>query len=385
MKYFIAGGAVRDMLLGVRPHDIDVSFHGGESKFLKENPGARKIQTPFKKIFIRNRQEFTAIEKNPAYDVLQRDFTINSFLVGPEGILYAHPQSLQDLKKGIIRPSSQKSLKNDPLRFFRAARFTAVFPDFSLSSSCINQMQKLTAEDFESIAAEQIGQEFIKACSADKPGNFLRSIKKTGNFPLWLKELTKAATITAGPAPYHNSSILEHMAQVMDATANFAKKTGYTKHLDSTRCLAVWMAFCHDLGKITTDPKILPHHYAHEQRGVELAEKIALRVRLPKRYKEGGALASCLHMKAGIYEELRIGTKVDLLISANAKNFFIPFFIMASADSDNYKLLDRVSADLEILTQQKIPKKWQNMGAKSGEKLREIRCQALANAYSNKN
>ena len=34
--------------------------------------------------------------------------------------------------------------------------------------------------------------------------------------------------------------------------------------------LAVWMGLCHDLGKVRTEEAILPHHYGHELKGVDL-------------------------------------------------------------------------------------------------------------------
>lgn len=81
--------------------------------------------------------------------------------------------------------------------------------------------------------------------------------------------------------------------------------------------LCVWMALCHDLGKIGTDPALLPHHYGHELRGAEPAEHVAKRLALPARYGAAGVLSSQLHMKAGIYEMLRAGTRCDLLMQVH--------------------------------------------------------------------
>lgn len=97
--------------------------------------------------------------------------------------------------------------------------------------------------------------------------------------------------------------------------------------------LCVWMALCHDLGKIGTDPALLPHHYGHELRGAEPAEHVAKRLALPARYGAAGVLSSQLHMKAGIYEMLRAGTRCDLLMQVHNAELDGPFWKLAEADS----------------------------------------------------
>ena len=43
MKYYLAGGAVRNLLLGEEPADTDFAFSGTEEEFIALNPGARKL------------------------------------------------------------------------------------------------------------------------------------------------------------------------------------------------------------------------------------------------------------------------------------------------------------------------------------------------------
>ena len=57
----------------------------------------------------------------------------------------------------------------------------------------------------------------------------------------------------AGPAPFHNESVLEHTADVMDKLAGSP--------------LRVWMGFCHDIGKTETKEMLLPSHHGHGERG----------------------------------------------------------------------------------------------------------------------
>ena len=91
MKYFVAGGAVRDMLLGYSPKDADYVFDAAEETFIQINPEARKIQSEAHPIFLLRGQEFSPLRKNMLLekaihlDLLRRDFTINAMLLSQEG------------------------------------------------------------------------------------------------------------------------------------------------------------------------------------------------------------------------------------------------------------------------------------------------------------
>lgn len=141
--------------------------------------------------------------------------------------------------------------------------------------------------------------------------------------------------------------------------------------------LCVWMALCHDLGKIGTDPALLPHHYGHELRGAEPAEHVAKRLALPARYGAAGVLSSQLHMKAGIYEMLRAGTRCDLLMQVHNAEL--------DGRSGNWpkptagvRCVLVVNDDLAVLLRISLPPEWRDRGKESGRRLRAMRCQALA-------
>lgn len=169
--------------------------------------------------------------------------------------------------------------------------------------------------------------------------------------------------IPAGPLAYHSGSVMAHLMEVMDAVAGDP--------------LCVWMAFCHDLGKVGTDPALLPHHYGHEQRGVEPAANLAARLAMPSRYASAGVLSSQLHMKAGIYEMLRPGTRCDLVMQVHGAGLDGPFWKLAEADSGR-SLRPIIKEDLGVLLGVSLPPEWRNRGKESGRRLRAMRCQALA-------
>ena len=378
MQCSTAGGAIRDLLLGRPPKDYDFVFHGKQEEFIQIYPEARKTGKGEKSIFICHGQEFSPLHNNdPQQDVMRRDFTINALLLSDSGILYAHPESFSDLKNRVLRPVSPHSLENDPVRLFRAARLHAAFPDLQLHGECLAQMRALPQNSLESIAPERIGAEVLKMCASPKPGNFLSLLAATRTLSPWFIELDRADTIPAGPLAYHSRTVLGHTERIMNETADLAMRAGFSGPSDKTRALAVWMALCHDLGKTLTPHYELPHHYAHEKRGGKLAESLGKRLRLPNHFIKAGRLASALHMKAGMYQRLRPGTQVDLLLTIHKAGFFTPFFLMVACDSNTPGITETARRDLEIINRIHLPEHLQNKGEISAARLREMRCASL--------
>ena len=398
MKYYAAGGAVRDLLLGQPVRDVDYAFSATEEEFIQRNPATRKIQSDACTIYLVGGQEFTPLAQGDlSQDMLRRDFTINALLLSENGVLHMHPNAIDDLKNRRIRAASPSSITDDPVRVFRAARLAAKFPDFSLHGDTLAQMRALGSESASaareaegldgrgedgppllySIAPEQVGNEMRKACLTSRPGNFLRALHQSNCMIPWFTELFRAAGVPAGPPAYHDASVLEHTANVMDGTAAYADSY---KAADAERALAVWMALCHDIGKSETPKDMLPHHYGHEIRGCRIAGTLGLRLRLPAGFVKAGKLSAMLHMKAGNYRQLRPGTRVDMLRYLHAAGLVAPFAWMIAADSDQEDIPLLLQRDLERFLSVRLPEQWHNKGETSGLRLRELRCMALRRA-----
>lgn len=384
MRIYTAGGAIRDLLLGRPPEDRDFSFAGTEEEFVRAYPEARKVVDSPRPIWIHRGHEYTRLQGGtPAADLARRDFTVNAFLLAENGVLHAHAAAFADLRDKVIRPASATALQEDPVRAFRAARFFACLPEFSVDPDCTVQMRRMATENrLEKIPAEQVGKEVRKACQGKTPGNFLRLLDQTGCLEPWLSELSGASALPAGPPAFHSGSVLEHTAAVMDAAAGVARAlppSDVAPHGPRRiRELAVWMALCHDLGKTTTEPHLLPHHYGHEKRGEALARNLAARLKLPAVFHKAGWLASRHHMQAGQYGNLRPGTRVDLLNALLASRLFLPFAMFVTADARSPGLFALLKRDADRVRQVRLPEKWHNKGAMSGVILREMQCRALA-------
>ncbi len=363
-EWYVVGGAVRDLLLGRPARDVDISFSGGREFFVQRFPSARNTgHGP--EIWLVGSDEFTPLEGDVRSDMFSRDFTVNATAFDAEGRLYCHPDFWADAADRVLRPASPDAFERDPLRAFRAARFAAAWPDWTLAPETLEGMRALSRrpEALRSLPGERVGRELLRALSCPAPSRFLRALLEGECLSPWFEELAPAADIPAGPAPWHDNSVLEHTLEVMDRCAGVP--------------LAVWMALCHDLGKIRTEAALLPHHYGHERKGAELARTLGTRLRLPSKYTRAGVTGAVLHMKGGMYGSLRAGTRRDLVCQLNDARVFREFWILAGADG-GWNWEPQASRDLAAARAVRLPEAWRNKGAESGKRLRQLQCEALA-------
>lgn len=365
MRFYLAGGAVRDLLLGRALSDRDYLVTGcTREAFLRAFPEAREVGQAFP-VFWLYRTEFSFPRAHSlTAELRSRDLTVNAQLLDDDGNLLCHPQGLADLRDRILRPASDHSFRDDPLRVFRAARFFAQLPDFTPH----DELKKAMAQASEggllaSLAADRVGNEVRKALKAPAPGNFLRLLSETGCLFPWFSELDGAAAIPAGPPAYHDSDVLEHTCRIMDSLAGEE--------------LRVWMGLCHDLGKTLTPKDKLPRHHGHDRAGVRLAEELAVRLRLPNNLKTGGMKAARWHMVAARYDELRPGTRVDLLMDAHLSGTVSPLFRLVRADH-GVEYENRAATDLASILKVRLGPKDRDRGKDSGRILRRLRAEALA-------
>ncbi|WP_288908477.1 polynucleotide adenylyltransferase [uncultured Desulfovibrio sp.] len=267
MQLYLVGGAVRDMLLGRTPIELDFAFDGSAQEFLAAHPDAYMVGHSVHVCLWRGRECMPLHGGSPEADLRRRDLTINALALGSDGIIHLHPQTVQDLQDRLLRPAAATSFADDPTRVFRLARFAALWPDWRIDAAAFAQMRALAPAALAALPAERVARELRKALAAPVPGRFFRVLAQGNALTPWFAELQTARAVPAGPARWHANSVFGHSLRLADQLAGDP--------------LAVWMAICHDLGKINTDPTLLPHHYGHEQRGVPLALQLAQRLRLP--------------------------------------------------------------------------------------------------------
>lgn len=157
---------------------------------------------------------------------------------------------------------------------------------------------------------------FMAVLEDPKPGDALIAWLAENPMPSFMQY---SAKVPAGPLPWHEGSVIEHLTFCMDAVAGDP--------------LAVWLALAHDCGKLTTPSAMWPHHYAHEIRGAKLAPIWAAQLGLPKDWAKAAKKTSHEHMRAGHYQKLKPGKKYNLLMDIMAQFYAEAFWKVVNADA----------------------------------------------------
>ena len=146
----IVGGAVRDIILGKDPHDVDIATNMDMEKvaelFKSFDIGRSQdfgiVAVPYKGFtfeIAHYREEFgTSDARHPdevrdvdsfEQDSARRDITINSLGLDADGTIIDYQGGLEDIKNGMIRAvgDPDERIKEDALRIIRAIRFAAKF------------------------------------------------------------------------------------------------------------------------------------------------------------------------------------------------------------------------------------------------------------------
>lgn len=143
---YLVGGAVRDLLLGRRPHELDLVVDG-DAAALAGRLGRARIHDRFGTStveldgytydFARARTETYAHpgalpDVAPAdmrQDLLRRDFTVNAIAMALAGAaageLTPAPGALEDLGAKLLRVFHDRSFIDDPTRLLRLARYAS--------------------------------------------------------------------------------------------------------------------------------------------------------------------------------------------------------------------------------------------------------------------
>ncbi|MDO5483989.1 MAG: polynucleotide adenylyltransferase, partial [Desulfovibrionaceae bacterium] len=185
MELYLAGGAVRDLLQGLTPRELDFAFAGSLEDFLAAHADARPVGKSVR-VCLWHGQEYMPLRGNSIQDDLAaRDITVNDLALDSRGVLHFHTQAIADLCNRVLRPASPTALADDPARAFRLARFAALWPDWTVSDEALAQMRGLKADTLARLPAERVGRELLKALKGPRPGRFFEVLTRGHALEPW--------------------------------------------------------------------------------------------------------------------------------------------------------------------------------------------------------
>ncbi|MBR4153046.1 MAG: HD domain-containing protein [Selenomonadaceae bacterium] len=325
-KAYLVGGAVRDKFRSVAAHDRDYCVTGLEEKtFNKIFDDAPKFGKSFpvysididgvncEVAFARTERKvgigyhgFEVLfspDVTIEQDLYRRDTTINAMAIELlSGELVDPFGGREDVLNKKIRAVSEH-FTDDPVRALRAARQAAQF-HFEICAETVEAM-KLCGEELSHEPTERIFAELETALKTDKPSIFFRSLERADLLAIIFPEFFNLRG-KIQPTEFHpEGDAYEHTLNILDEVAKINSKP-----------IIRFAALVHDIGKGTTPPEMLPHHYHHEKRGLEVLKEMNCRMTLPNDWKKVASFVIKEHMRAPRLE--KPGKIVDLLLSLNA-------------------------------------------------------------------
>jgi tRNA nucleotidyltransferase (CCA-adding enzyme) len=324
---WLAGGTVRDALMGRAIKDIDLvaALAGERLELLGFRPVEGKTTGSiwFRHFKTCGKVEITRVASAAALpaDLLRRDFTVNAMSLSLAGQLIDPLEGRADLAGKQLRPCSTTAFSADPLRIFRAFRFAA--EGFFLTEEAAALIRSRSWEyALASIPVERFSREMLKALAAPGPQKFFRAMVEFDVGQGWLPELFRMPRVPAGPLQHHpEGDLLEHSLEVLERLTAVAAAP-----------LARFCAVFHDIGKLATELSLYPQHHGHDDAGFRLAEQLCRRLALPKEYGRALAWVSRLHGAANKFAELRPATKLRMAEQAIKGGVVAIVPLIAAAD-----------------------------------------------------
>ncbi len=337
---YLVGGAVRDVLLGLKIVERDWVVVGSTPEGMLDI-GFKQVGASFPVFLHPDDGEEYALartEKKQGHgyhgfnvdfhpgvtleeDLERRDLTINAIARDQHGKLIDPFGGQRDLQKKLLRHVSAAFVE-DPLRVLRVARFAARFATlgFRVHDSTMQLMQEITASgELQHLAAERIWREIDRAMMMDSPSEFVRILRQCGALEELLPEVNALFGVPQ-PEKYHPEiDTGVHLLMALDQAAK-------------TRSSAVVFAvLLHDLGKALTPKKQLPSHIGHETAGVPLVDAVCERLRVPGSAHDLARKVCASHLDCHRILEARPKTVMRLLerLDVFRNPGLLPDFVLA--------------------------------------------------------
>ena len=287
---YLAGGCVRDLLLGREPKDYDVATDARPEQVAALFPRSRLVGAHFGVVIVDaetaavevatfrsdhsyldgRRPEAVEFESDPRQDVLRRDFTINGLLLDPEtGEVLDFVGGREDLRAGILRAIGDPSARfaEDHLRMLRAIRFAARL-GFAIEPATIEAIRTHHAK-IAAISAERVRDELVRILTEGGARRGFELLDATGLLADLLPEVAAMKGVAQPPEFHPEGDVWTHTLMMLEG---LGRPTG-------TLALGVLL---HDVGKPPTFRVADRIRFdEHPEVGARMAANILTRLRFP--------------------------------------------------------------------------------------------------------
>jgi putative nucleotidyltransferase with HDIG domain len=314
---YLAGGCVRDMLLGKTPQDYDISTSAKADEVVKVFPKTVPVGAQFGVILvIVEGQPFEVASfrydgpyldgRRPVQvrygslheDIFRRDFTINGMVYDPMADqLIDLVGGRRDLDSKLVRAIGTPSTRfeEDRLRMIRAVRFAASL-DFTIESETFAAICEL-APSIIQISWERIGEELTRILTEGGAKAGFELLDRTGLLKVLLPEIDAMKGVEQSPDYHPEGDVFTHTMLTLD-------------HLNSPTETLAYGCLLHDVGKpvcIRRDGERLTF-YGHTEKGAAMAEEVLKRLKRSRATRERVAYLVRNHLRHLQAPQMRLST-----------------------------------------------------------------------------
>jgi tRNA nucleotidyltransferase (CCA-adding enzyme) len=342
MNVYIVGGAVRDMLMGKGPKDVDYVVVGSTPEQMIA-AGYKQVGADFP-VFLHPEtgDEYALARRERSTgdgyldfdtefgtdvtleeDLMRRDLTVNAismermedtefFVSGDEGhfAVFDPFGGKDDIDAKVLRHTSDAFME-DPVRVLRLARFRARFgPDWTVAKETRDMVHSMAKKGvLNNLQPDRIWKEMSRALMEDHPRLFFDTLLECDALQVVFPEIYKLKTALESMKYHPEGNAYEHTMLCLTQAA----RCGY--ELDVRYATLV-----HDIGKGLTPRSMLPKHYGHDVKGVAVVEEFSRKNGVPSRMRDHAKKATRYHMYLHKMDTLNAKTFVKMFDDMNVLN-----------------------------------------------------------------
>jgi poly(A) polymerase len=321
---YLAGGCVRDRVLGVPVKDYDIATDARPEvvQGLFEQTVAVGARFGVIMVIIDGEPfEVATFRADAAYvdgrrpsavsygtieeDVRRRDFTIGGMYFDPvDGKIIDLVGGLRDLRAGIIRAIGDpgERFREDHLRLLRAIRFAARL-DFTIDPATWSAIQR-DAPSISRISAERVGEEIVMIMTEGGAARGLDLLVDSGLAEAIMPEVLDLKGCLQ-PANYHpEGDVYRHTRLMLSTLARGCSET------------LAFGTLLHDIAKprtraVTSDGKTT--YYGHTEQGAAIGADLMRRLRRSRFVQERVAYLVRYHLRLCMAPRMRPSTLKKML------------------------------------------------------------------------
>ena len=324
---YLIGGAIRDLLLGIEPHDRDYVVVGATVEEMLAK-GFKQVGKDFPVFLDKDGDEYALARKekkigdkhtdfefqfDPSVtleeDIRRRDISINGLAMDKNGKIIDYVNGQEDIKNKIIRVIDEDNFKLDPLRILRVARQYAQLKDFEVEPLTKRLCWKMVQEGMlKHLSAERVWKELEKAL---QPGyashKFFEFLLEINALEDWFPEFLALSKAKEQKKFHWSENSFKHTMIAL-------------KRVQDESPLIKFAAAVYDLGKSNTPEDILPKHIGHDLRGLDLIDALCDRLKAPNEYRDFAKIFCKNHMRCHKMGQMKLSKQYDL-VKCLSRNF----------------------------------------------------------------